>query len=171
MTSESVMTSKPIGLQFSDSPCVITMYGHAICKPQITYFKKNIILLEKYQVKSVLHEQIRNTALRLCNRNDACRNTKHEVSIDSVTAKNGQSITTAKLSLTCHSMNNQSRRDAVTRENDTWFLRTGAYIQIRLRPNHKAHSPSCYNITVASLKLTSIQVSTILVCRGVSWLS
>ena len=80
----SVMTSMyTIRSQFSDSPCVITMYGHVICKPQIKYLKKTYHCIGKYQVKSVLHDKIRNTALRLRNGNDACRNTKPEASIDS----------------------------------------------------------------------------------------
>ena len=150
--------------QCTNSPCMITMYGHFICKPQIIYLKHISFHWKKYQVKAHTQKKINDTPPHCCNRNDACWNIKHQQSLP----KNEQNSATTKLLLTCYGSNKQSRRDAVTTAMvpGPWIRELGIKFD-------------CGRITgFATMLQHHIKPSTYILstfprstCRGVSWLS
>ena len=105
----SVMTS-----MFTVSVYEFTMYDHDVWSFYLqttdNLLKTHIISLEKLSGKSTHTKKINDTPPHCCNRNDVCRNIKHQQSLP----KNEQNTATTKLLLTCYGINKQSRRDAVT---------------------------------------------------------
>ena len=83
-----------------------------ICKPQIIYLKHISFHWKKLSGKSTKKKKINDTPPHCCNRNDVCRNIKHQQSLP----KNEQNTATTKLLLTCYGVNKQWHRDAVTTE-------------------------------------------------------
>ena len=125
-------------LQYTNSPstCMITMYGKVIYKPQITYLN-TYHFTGKVSGKSVTTGNISITPSGRRNRNNACRNIKHEVSIDSVTAKTDRALRQRNYYYHVIAwINNHAVTLSQPKTIPGSCIRTGAWNQIRLRPDH-----------------------------------